>query len=233
MGRTNNQKGSAMYKSYLLIIFCFITNSAYSSPVYLSSYSLESGMTNTWGGGIQSSGFHGIRFSVESQIHLTGLTAYMLGSGNYFGAIAQVDGASGLPNVSLNNVEAESLAYSTGVFDSYIRYDGVEVNPPGDHTLNFDITLSSGYYVAFFGGFGGWAQEDSGTIPFVDNPGLSLIPTSDYIINSSGTWLESPSEVVRIEILADAVTPVPLPSSIILFLSGGLLGVRFIKSRKS
>ncbi|HEY9052252.1 MAG TPA: hypothetical protein VIQ03_11945 [Gammaproteobacteria bacterium] len=221
-----------MYKLYLLIIFTFFSGSSYSSPVYLSSYSLDSGMTNSWGGGIHSTAFHGIRFSVENQIHLTGLTAYMQGSGNYFGAIAQVDSASGLPTVPLNNVQAESLAYRTGTFDSYTRYDGVVVNTLGDHTLIFDVTLSSGYYVAFFGGFGGFGAEDSGIIPFVDNPSLSLIPISDYVINSSGTWFEAPSEVVRIEILADVISPVPLPPSIILFLSGSLLGLRFIK-RKS
>jgi len=211
------------YKSIIFIIASIFASNAYSANVYLSTYSLESGLTNTWGGGIQSAGFSGVRFNVEKDIRLTGITAYMQGSGEFFGAIVKVDSATGLPSISLNNVATQSLAYNTGNFNSYTRYDGVVVKPPGDHTLDFNLTLSSGYYVAFFGAYGGFGQENSGIIPFVDNPSLSLIPTSDYLINSGGTWFEAPSEIVRIEILADEITAVPLPPSILLFLSGGIL----------
>ncbi len=207
-----------------IFLFAFLSCTlgiAQSSPVYLSSYSIDDGITNTFGGGVQSSGFHGIRFQVNREIHLTGISAFMYGNGNYFGAITQVGDALGLPSISLDNVAAESLAYNTGIFSSTAQ----------DNLLSLDITLSTGYYVAFFGGFGGFGAQDSGIIPIVDNPNSSLIPKNDYIINSSGTWLEASSEVVRIEILADTITTVPLPPSIFLMLSGCLFGFRFIKRK--
>ena len=208
-------------KLFLFTILSWTLGNAQSSPVYLSSYAIEDGITNTFGGGIQSSGFHGIRFQVNGEIHLTGISAFMYGNGNYFGAITQVVDAQDLPSISLNNVATESLAYNTGIFSSTAQ----------DNLLNLDITLSTGHYVAFFGGLGVFGAQDSGIIPIVDNPNLSQIPTNDYIINSGGTWLEAPSEVVRIEILADTITTVPLPSSIFLMLSGCLLGYRFIKRK--
>ena len=186
-----------------------------SNAALISSYSIDSGFSGSFGG-IQSSGYHGIRFNVTGQAHITGLTGYMAGDGDYFGAIAAVDGPNGLPTITLGNAELESVAYGVGVFNSggFSSYS--------DNTISLDATLSSGYYVAFFGAYGGIFAQNSGLIAFAQDPSQSLIPTTDYVINSSGTWLEAPSEVVRIELLG-SLTPVPIPGALWLFISGGMV----------
>ncbi|WP_101759879.1 VPLPA-CTERM sorting domain-containing protein [Oceanicoccus sp. KOV_DT_Chl] len=213
-----------MLKQTIAFLGLTLSLSAHAE-VYLSSYDIESGFSNSWGG-IQVNGFHGIRFSVTSDVHVTGLTAYMGGAGSYFGAIVAVEGPEGLPSlIAPSEVASGALAYNTGLFNSE------SISAPSDHLVALDVTLSAGTYVAFFGGFGSIFDQDWGGIYMAANPSQANIDLNDYVIKSTNSWSEAPFEPVRILIHTDTISQVPLPAAVYLF-GSALIGMAGIKRKK-
>jgi hypothetical protein len=163
----------------LVAVSFFLWAPLEAAEVYLSSYDSSNGYA-PWAGGIQQGGFHGIRFSVTEDIHVTGLSVYMGGTGDFFAAIVDVGSPAGLPSlITPEEVAAGALAYNVGTF----------VDTGGDpsesvHEVAFDAVLSSGTYVAFFGATGELGLENSGLIPLAAQPGLSNIALNDYVIKS-------------------------------------------------
>jgi hypothetical protein len=222
----NQLEKAADYLRFIpaIVALFFLSNPATAAEVYLSSYDASNGYA-AWSGGIQQGGFHGIRFSVTEDVHVTGLSAYMGGSGDFFAAIVDVGSPTGLPSlITPEEVSSGALAYSTSTF-----FDTGGVDSPSVHEVAFDTVLSSGTYVAFFGATGELGQENSGYIPLAAQPESSNIALNDYVIKSWTSWIEAPSEPVSIQILT---TTVPIPAAVWLF-GSALAGLGWFRRRQT
>ena len=213
-------------KKIIFLCFLFFSKNVISAPIYLETFSVEDSVYSPGGWILEDSGSYlGVRFSVDNELFLSAIIANVGGRDEFFTAIVKLDGASGMPDVVPYDNLSGSLYEpnfnpSDLMFYSITSYTSITSS---DTVVDANILLSSGYYAVIFGGAG----SQIGYMPGTFDLEKSKIPLSDYLeYRSSDGWVEFDYSGIRV-VLEGEVSPVPLPASFFLFLSGVMLLFKF------